>query len=174
MRTTFWNAKEEVELEKLPHRVFNQSADLNKHQGGMARAFQEIEDSVINSKAMKTICLALKNGRNLVGGQEIEIHQLRVLTQQDGTAQVAPEGVHQDGYDHIAMVGINRHNITGGELMAYKTLESKDDPFLTYALEAGEMLLLDDAQFYHWGSPITAKSKEEAGYGDWFVLCVKK
>ena len=34
---------------KLPQQDFNQSEHYNKHQGGMSRAFEEIEDDVVRS-----------------------------------------------------------------------------------------------------------------------------
>jgi hypothetical protein len=172
LRTSFWNAKREAEIERLPHRVFNQSEDFNKHQGGMTRDFEEIDDSVLNDKGMKAICLAFKESRGLIDGQEIEIHQMRVLTQENGMAKVAPEGIHQDGFDDLAIVGINRHNILGGELLAYESKRSS--PFLNYALKDGQILMLDDSELWHNASPIVAKSNNESGYGDWFVLCVKR
>ena len=43
VRTTFWDAKEEAEISKLSKRDFLQNKELNKHQGGTARSFEEIE-----------------------------------------------------------------------------------------------------------------------------------
>jgi len=175
LRTSFWDAKEEAVVERLDHRVFNQSEDYNKHQGGMARDFKEIENSTLQSEGMKEICLIFKHANDLIDGQEIEIHQMRVLTQEDGRAQTSPEGVHQDGYDHIAMVGINRHNIFGGELLVYemgpKGVGHKHVPFLTYALGEGEMILLDDRKLWHNANPVVAGGEFETGHGDWFILC---
>ena len=57
LRTSFWNAKEEAVIERLEHREFEQSEDYNKHQGGMARDFEEIDDSTLQSEGMKEICL---------------------------------------------------------------------------------------------------------------------
>ena len=172
LRTSFWNAKVEAEIERLSHHGFTQSEEFNKHQGGVTRDFEEIDDSVLHSEGMKAICLAFKECRGLIDGQKIEIHQMRVLTQEDGIAKVAPEGVHQDGFDDIAMVGVNRYKIYGGQLLAYETYGST--PFLIHVLKNGEMLMLDDSKLWHNASPIVAESIEEAGYGDWFVLCAKR
>ena len=88
LRTSFWNAEEEAEIERLEHRTFEQSEDYNQHQGGMARDFEEIEDSVLQSDGMKEICLTFRRAFDLTDGQEIEIHQMRVVTQEDGIAKV--------------------------------------------------------------------------------------
>ena len=38
---------------------------------------------------------------------------MRIITDGSDTSEISPEGAHQDGYDVIAIVGINRKNITG-------------------------------------------------------------
>ena len=42
LRTSFWNAKQEAEIEHLPVKDFTQSEDYNKHQGGMKRSFENL------------------------------------------------------------------------------------------------------------------------------------
>ena len=172
LRTTFWNAKEEAEITRLDHREFKQSEELNKHQGGMARNFEEIKDSDLQGEGMKEICLGFKRANRLVDGQEIEIHQMRVVTQEDGTAKVSPEGVHQDGFDYIAMVGVNRYNVHGGELLVYDN--KKSNPFVQRALNDGEMIMLNDGEVWHNATPIVAGKLDEKGWADWFILCANK
>lgn len=168
VRSTFWNAGEEADITNLSRTEFTQDEHWNKHQGGMSRSFEPIEDKVLQSKGFGEICLSFMKYFGMVDGQEIEVHQLRVQTLDGETwTQVAPEGVHQDGYDYIAMVGVNRHNIEGGELLAY--LSKNEDHFLKYALEAGEILMLDDSHLWHNASPIR-RTTAAVGYGDWFVL----
>ena len=168
VRSTFWDAKEEADITKLSRTEFTQDQHWNKHQGGMARSFKPVEDEVLHSKGFGEICLSFMKYFSMVDGQEIEVHQLRVRTLDGETwTQVAPEGVHQDGYDYIAMVGINRHNIEGGELLAY--FSKDEDYFLKYALGPGEILMLDDSKLWHNASPIR-RSTAAVGYGDWFVL----
>lgn len=159
-------------IKRLPHREFEQGEEYNEHQGGMIRDFEEVEDVVLQSKGMKDICLTFKRENDLIDGQEIDIHQMRVVTQEDGTAKASPEGTHQDGFDCIAMVGVNRQNISGGELMVY---ENKDeDPLLTHALKSGEMALLNDREMWHNATPVKAVDSSEQGFGDWFILCATK
>jgi hypothetical protein len=173
VRTTFWNAKEEMEVTKLEHRRFMQDATLNKHQGGMKRDFEEIEDSVIKSEGMKEMCLAFKRGNKLIDGQEVDIHQMRVKTVGDGLTPVAPEGVHQDGFDCIAMIGINRLNLSGGALLIYESASDRT-AFLEKELAAGEMIMIRDDIFWHNARDVWPLNRKEQGYGDWFILCAKK
>ena len=173
VRTTFWNAKREAEVTKLEHRKFMQDATLNKHQGGMKRDFEEIEDSVIESEGMKEMCLAFKQANELVDGQEVEIHQMRVATLGDGLTPVAPEGVHQDGFDHIAMIGINRFNLSGGALLIYESASDRT-AFVEKELAAGEMIMIRDDIFWHNARDVWPLDRKEQGYGDWFILCANR
>jgi len=175
LRTTFWNALQEAEITRLSHRDFEQSEDLNKHQGGVARSFEEIEDDVLQSRGMKEICMAFRDTFDLVDGQEIEIHQMRVVTCGEkfgDKTPVSPEGIHQDGFDYIAMVGVDRKNILGGELMVYRNKD--DEPIVVHALNSGEIIMLRDNELWHNATPIQKVDKSYEGYGDWFVLCAKK
>lgn len=185
LRTSFWNAEEEAEIELLSPREFKQTEDYNKHQGGMARSFEDIEENTLQSDGMKKICLAFKHVNNLTDGQEVEIHQMRVMTLEDGKAPVSPEGVHQDGFDHIAMVGIHRQNIRGGELLVYQNRDAfawaspdkpspKSSPLMRYILKDGEIIFLNDRELWHNATPIEAENKREKGFGDWFILCATK
>nr|MBC8410515.1 2OG-Fe dioxygenase family protein [Paracoccaceae bacterium] len=142
LRTTFWNAGEDVEIVDLKVGGFNQSSDYNLHQGNKLRLFENLEEETINSRGFKEICLEFKKANDLEDGVEVDVHQLRVVTldEFDNTAPVAPEGIHQDGYDYIAMVGIQRNNIKGGELQAYP--DKKSLPFLNHILKDGQMLFL--------------------------------
>ena len=179
IRTTFWNALEEAEITHLSHRDFVQSEDLNKHQGGEVRSFEEIEEEVLQSDALKEACLTFKRANDLADGQEIEVHQMRVSALAgEPFTHVAPEGVHQDGFDHIAVIGAGRHNIDGGDLMV---LESEGAiqpdgkrrghrPFLIRQLKVGEMIIFADKELWHNAMPIRRNTAAPA-YGDWLVLC---
>ena len=172
IRTEFWNAAQELVVHKLAHKDFTQSSEYNKHQGDLARTFEEIEDETLQSAGFKEMCLLFKNHNNLSDGQELEIHQLRVKVLNNEPTPVAPEGVHQDGYNYIGMIGINRTNITGGELLAYKNKE--EEPFIRYELGDGEMLMLKDDILWHNATNIEKKDESKAAYGDWFVICAKE
>ena len=173
LRTTFWNAITEVEITQLPPRSFKQNKKLNSHQGGMSRLFEEIEEETLQSKGMKEACLTFMQDNALGSGAEVEIHQMRVRTLPDTTwTHVSPEGIHRDGFDHIAMMGVNRHNIHGGELMVY--VNKNFEPFITYPLGDAEIIMLRDRELWHNATPISRQDEDEVGYGDWFVFCANK
>ena len=95
---------------------------------------------------------------------------MRVLAQ-DGKTLASPEGIHQDGFRRVAIVGINRENITGGELLVYRDKESKE--IVEIALENGEIAILDDEKLWHNATPIQSIDKDKPGYMDVFILTTK-
>lgn len=175
LRTSFWNASEQVEITHLTSNEFTQSSDYNLHQGDKKRVFDNLEESTVNNEGFKEICLEFKRANELKDGIIVDVHQMRVVTldELDGSAPVAPEGRHQDGYDCIGMIGIQRNNIKGGELHAYP--DSESPAFLTHILRDGQMLLLADKILWHYATDIIKKHQDlHQGYGDWFVLCANR
>lgn len=155
----------------MPERRFMQSDEVNTFQGNVCRSFEPLDESMLSSAGMFEMCEVFKNANLLSDEQEIEIHQIRIATIH-GETQVAPEGVHQDGFNHIAVIGIDRHNIEGGEFMVYR--DKTDIPFLSMALQQGEVAILADNQLWHNARPIKAVKQNEQGYLDLFVLTAKE
>lgn len=151
-------------------RTFMQSEQINHFQGNVVRRFEPIDSAVLQSAGMAEMCNLFAESNELPEGAEIEIHQMRVVAIEKDT-QVAPEGIHQDGFDHIAMIAIHRHNIVGGEIMLYD--DSHHDPFFKKALADGEAVLLADSKLWHNATPINAVSPEEEGHLDLFVLTAR-
>ena len=155
---------------KLESKPFNQSGSYNKFQGDVPREFEDIEDEVIESGGMLEMCDTFLQSSGFSDDHEIEIHQIRIVVGNELTP-VSPEGVHQDGYRFIAMVGINRYNITGGNLLVCKTCEGK--PIVDFPLESGEMVMLDDRAMWHDATPIKQVGHEVQGWMDVFILTAK-
>ncbi|MDF5436230.1 2OG-Fe dioxygenase family protein, partial [Vibrio parahaemolyticus] len=76
---------------------FVQSSDINRFQGDVVRQFEPIEKDILTSDGFREMCELFVNANHLPNGQEIEIHQIRIRALEEET-QVAPEGVHQDGF----------------------------------------------------------------------------
>ncbi|WP_418114296.1 2OG-Fe dioxygenase family protein [Vibrio scophthalmi] len=150
--------------------AFVQSEDINHFQGDIVRQFEPLLDATLTSQGMQEMCALFVESNELANGQEIEIHQIRVTAIFDET-QVAPEGVHQDGFDHIALIGIDRHNIVGGEIMLYN--DNHEAPFFRKVLENGEVALLADSKLWHNACPIRAIDHHNEGHMDVFVLTAK-
>jgi len=159
-----------VAIKTLPVNTFEQSSDHNDFQGDIQRKFENIEDATIHDAGMKELIYLFKNTNNLPHGTKIDIHQMRVITLHDDTP-VSPEGVHRDGYDCISMVGISRHNVTGGHLLVYADKEG--DHFLSIPLDAGQVVTLDDSKLWHNASPIQPIDPTKVGYIDAFILTAR-
>lgn len=149
---------------------FVQPQEINQFQGDVVRQFEPILETTLNSEGMREVCRLFVESNALPNRQEIEIHQIRITAIFDET-QVAPEGVHQDGFDHIALIGISRHNIIGGEIMLYS--DNHEAPFFRKVLENGEVALLADRELWHNACPIRTVDHAQAGHMDLFVLTAK-
>jgi len=170
IRTTFWDARTEAHLDRVEHRDFVQGDDINKFQGNMKRNFEEIEDSVAESQGMKELALLFKETNNLVGGHEVEVHQMRIVIRKYSHDSVppAPEGVHQDGFDRIAIVSVNRDNVQGGAVQVFRSQHGK--PLLDAILKDGEVVNLDDKHFWHFATEIDLINPTKDGTWDAFVI----
>ncbi|TNY52137.1 2OG-Fe dioxygenase family protein [Vibrio parahaemolyticus] len=158
---------EDGQVIDLNKNSFVQSSDINRFQGDVIRQFEPIEKDILASDGFREMCALFVSANHLPNGQEIEIHQIRI-TALDSETQVAPEGVHQDGFDHIAMVGVSRHNIIGGDIMLYSS--HNQAPFFRKVLENGEVAMLADSKLWHNACPIRSVIDDQAGHMDVFVL----
>lgn len=98
---------------KLPHRPFTQSDEFNTFQGNIERNYQDITPECYQSAGFNEMLTHYFEQSGLSDGTEIDIHQIRIRAKPGQTVPVAPEGVHQDGYNRIGMFMINYENITG-------------------------------------------------------------
>lgn len=153
-------------VNKLPYRTFKQSSELNKFQGDIEREYPDIEASCYQSEGFQEMFAQFYANAELAEDTEVEVHQLRMRAQPNQTISIAPEGVHQDGFNRIGMFFVNYENLTGGELYVHETQTSK--PMLDYRFKNGEFMVLNDAQFWHSANEATAT--DETGYLDLFVL----
>ena len=149
---------------------FTQSSKYNQHQGGMARNFNSIDEKVLQSEAVHKMAEAFMSAVKCVVA-EMDIHQMRVRCK-GGATQLSPEGWHQDGYDCIAMIGINRCNIIGGELLL--STSKTEPPFLQAVMDPGTMVIVDDSHLWHNGRSIQPIDNDEPAYMDILVFTMKK
>lgn len=150
---------------------FNQSSDYNNFQGDVPRTFENIEENTLGSKGMEEMMCLFRTLNQLPHETEVDIHQMRVITLHDETP-VSPEGAHQDGYECIAMFGIARENIEGGELLV---TDSQDgSPFIQLPLNEGTGVFLNDRALWHNATKLNAVEKDRTGYTDVFILTAHK
>lgn len=155
-------------VKKLPHQAFVQSSEFNKFQGDIVREYEDILPECYESEGFAEMMQHYFERSGLPENTTIEMHQLRIQAKPNETVAVAPEGVHQDGYDRIGMFMINYNNLSGGALKIH--LEKDLPPMIDHLLANGEYFVLNDARFWHDADDVTCTHNSDLGYYDLFVL----
>ncbi|MEH2313088.1 MAG: 2OG-Fe dioxygenase family protein [Nostoc sp.] len=155
------------ELIKLPHGYFFQSKEYNRLVGDVKREFAELDDALIELDIFRNLVLAFSDSCKLHPEAEIGVHQIRIICSPDNSANPAPEGIHQDGTDFIGIFSVDRDNIEGGETHLYTT--KKEKPVFSKVLNPGELLLVNDHDFFHFANPIKPQTDAQGSW-DIFVL----
>ena len=156
------------ELIKLPHGYLFQSKEYNPLLGDIKREFAELDDAMIELDDFRRlvfefIYLCKLNPEEM----EIGVHKIRTTCSPDNFGNPAPEGIHRDGTDFIGIFSVDRENVQGGETHLYKS--KKDKPVFRKILNPGELLLVNDHEFFHFTTPIKPISSDQ-GTRDVFVL----
>lgn len=158
----------EDELIQLPHGYLFQSKKYNPLLGDVKREFDELDPGMVRLPDFQKLVLSYVQYAQLNPAEaEIGVHQIRTTCSPDNYGNPAPEGIHSDGTDFVGIFAVDRGNITGGETHLYK---SKDkDPMFAKVLQPGELLLVNDREFYHYTTPIRPMFYGD-GTRDVFVL----
>lgn len=156
-------------IEIIGNLNFYQSEIYNNFNGNKMREYPNIDENILSDKLFIEI---LKNFNFIVKEQYgennkyIQIHKIRVYANKDST-NLVPEGIHQDGYNMIAIYCVARVNIKGGCSIIYdenkKIIYEKE-------LAEGEMIVINDNKYFHNVTNIELLDKEKIGYRDIIVL----
>ncbi|MFM2060681.1 MAG: hypothetical protein RLZZ507_351 [Cyanobacteriota bacterium] len=157
----------ENKLIKLPHGHLFQSQEYNPLLGDIKREFAELEDELVELEIFKNLVLAFIDSCKLHPEAEIGIHQIRTTCSPGHLGNPAPEGIHQDGTDFIAIFSVGRDNIQGGETHLYTAKKQK--PVFNKILQPGELIVVNDHDFFHFTTPIKSQNLAP-GTRDVFVL----
>ncbi|AFZ23913.1 hypothetical protein Cylst_1636 [Cylindrospermum stagnale PCC 7417] len=154
-------------LIKLPHGYLLQSKEYNPIVGDIKREFAELDNALIELDIFKHLVLAFSDSCKLHPEAEIGVHQIRTTCSPTNLGNPAPEGIHQDGTDFIGIFSVDRDNIQGGETHLYSA--KKEKPVFNKILHPGELLLVNDHEFFHFTTPIKPQTDAQ-GIRDVFVL----
>ncbi|AKG20160.1 2OG-Fe dioxygenase family protein [Calothrix sp. 336/3] len=154
-------------LIKLPHGYLYQPKQYNPLMGDIKREFAELEDTLVEQDAFKHLVLAFSDSCKLHPEAEIGVHQIRTTCSPESFGNPAPEGIHRDGTDFIGIFAVNRQNIVGGETHLY--VEKKEKPVFNKILHPGDLLLINDHEFFHYTTPVKPMDNS-MGVRDVFVL----
>lgn len=158
---------------------FYQSKIYNKTDvGNKVRKYEPI--NIINDKNFKTIVsyfISQVKTNTSINIDKCMVHQIRVqINNDEETITPVPEGIHQDGYNFVAIMCINRYNITGGinklYSLNYNDVIQEYDEILSTILKPGEMIFFNDRKVKHFVSNInrSCKDKKDLAYRDILVL----
>ncbi|MBE9257140.1 MULTISPECIES: 2OG-Fe dioxygenase family protein [Dolichospermum] len=139
-------------LVKLPHGYLLQSREYNPLLGGVKREFAELDDALIELDIFKKLVLAFCDSCKLYSPAEVDVHQIRTTCSPTNLGNPAPEGIHKDGGDFIGIFSAGRDNIQGGETHLYAA--KKEKPVFNKVLQPGEIILVNEDQFFHFTTPI--------------------
>ena len=105
-------------------KAFVQDDSINTFQGNVERTYENLESSLLQSEGMKSIVNEFRAITGIDEDRDIEIHQFRMLAIESDTPP-APEGIHQDGFDHVCICGVSHENLEGGELLVYENKQAE-------------------------------------------------
>ena len=155
------------ELKLQAAKAFVQDDSINTFQGNVERTYENLEQSLLESDGMKSIVSEFCQLTGIDEDRDIEIHQFRMLAI-DSDTPAAPEGVHQDGFDHVCICGVSHENLGGGELLVYENKQA--EPCFKMEIKDGMFALINDRQVWHNATPMNKVDASKPGYLDCFVL----
>ncbi|MTJ56031.1 hypothetical protein FJR38_26990 [Anabaena sp. UHCC 0253] len=155
------------ELLKLAHGYLLQSGEYNPLLGNIKREFAELDNALIELEIFKNLVFAFYDLCKLHPEAEIGVHQIRTTCSPNNLGNPAPEGIHQDGSDFIGIFAVGRDNIQGGETHLYNAKKTK--PVFNKILQPGEIILVNDHDFFHFTTPIKPQNSG-VGTRDVFVI----
>lgn len=157
------NINDRWTLELLPHRPFIQSKTYNNVVGGVGRAFEPIRFDP--TPQVEAGANAAQLDKKQV--YQINVHQVRVVTNKDIVGVTVPEGPHRDGHDYVMNVICNRHGVSGGVSQLMPTGGGK--PFFEDVLQPNEAIIFNDTRMWHNATDIIPLG-EEQGHRDILIV----
>ena len=158
-------------LTPTQHDSFLQQRSVNALVGGIERNFAPLQPTIRDSPLIHAFVNVLL-GRITDSCQEwsINVHQIRIDAS-EGMAHPAPEGMHQDGHDYVAIIMMNRVNVVGGFNHIYD--KHRRLIFRDHLTSQFDCLLINDRKLYHGVSPVLPAFAGDA-YRDTFVIDFNK
>lgn len=149
---------------------FYQGGNYNNYNGNILRNYSNLSKNILEDELFKYLVQIFKKQVDKVSPvvtKYIQVHQIRVYANNLST-NLVPEGIHQDGYNFIAISCIKRKNIKGGLSNVYNS--DKIKKCYSAILNEGEILILNDRKMFHDVTNIELNNLNELGYRDIFVF----
>lgn len=155
------------ELKLLPHRPFIQAPSINSFVGGVERHFEPLR--IDPGPQIKAGAQALELDRDETW--QVNVHQCRVVANNQGRGVSVPEGPHRDGHDYGMLAVFQRHNITGGENELMPT--GGGEPFFRVTLQPNQALVYEDPAMWHNATDIEALDSS-GGFRDLWIVAFNR
>ena len=157
-------------FESIGESSFIQSKKYNKYLGNSLRLYKNIDDKVLNDESFQRV---IKKFISKINNSEknydyLYVHQIRVEVK-DEDVNAVPEGIHQDGYNMIAIICINRVNKNNIEGPENEVLDLNYNIVYKSIMEPGDSIILNDRKYYHNVTKLKKRS-EGVGFRDIFVF----
>ena len=167
-------------IRRKPHQAHYQSRDYNPLNGGIARWFEPVLPDIGEGPSMRAIlgfCQALFDRLTPPPQGEprrwhIEVHQFRIEARAEALGQPTPEGMHQDGVDHVLVLLIGRRNVREG-VTAIADLARRPLGSFTLA-EPFDAALVDDNRVMHGVTPVAPIDPSQPGHRDVLVVTFRR
>lgn len=156
---------DEVQLQQA--KAFVQDDAINTFQGNVERSYENLEQELLASEGFKYALKQFIEMSGIADDSDIEVHQFRMLAI-DCDTPPAPEGVHQDGFDHVCICGVAHENIAGGEFLVYEQRDSA--PCFKMEIKDGMFAMVNDRKVWHNATPMNKLDQDKVGYLDCFVF----
>ena len=157
------------EFDELPIRPYVTYRKYNKTAGGIKRFYEPLE--VRFDEYIRCGLEDLAIDRTI--DWQINVHQYRVIVNEDIEGITVPEGIHCDGHDYVMISVFDRQNITGGEMKLFNDIEGQEC-FYKGVVKNGEAVLLDDRKMFHYVSSIEPVDKNLPSHRDIVVVAISK
>lgn len=154
-----------------PHQPHYQSREYNALNGGIARVYEPIPDSLIQGATMQGVLQLSRDLFSRLRPQahwHIEVHQFRIEASQQEHGHPAPEGIHRDGVDYVLVMMVKRVNISSGTTTLHDLDKVVLDSFtLTNSLD---WAMVDDRRCMHGVTPVEQINPNLPAYRDVMVV----
>lgn len=163
----------------LPQYAMQQSIRYNPVHGDMRREYPKVDQDVIHSEAFHQL---VDHYASFFGWSDaivlVQFQRVDCLANRIGQPTV--EGFHQDGNRHVAMVIVNRHNITDDSGVSQYVLDENgrrtDHLVLNEPLQPGWLVYWNDKRLWHYGSDLKVADPHadgERGVRDIILMSAK-
>jgi hypothetical protein len=162
-----WYSKETgYNIRQLPQYSMQQSIQYNPVHGDMRREYPGIDEAVVNSEDFQNLLLPYAS---FFGWSDaivlVQFQRVDCLTNRIGQPTV--EGFHQDGNRHVAMLVVNRDNITYDSGVSQYVMDDNgkksEDLIFDAVIPPGQLIYWNDKRVWHYGSDLKVANPEVNG-----------